>query len=90
MLGANLGLLLYGEVSVMDHREYNYNLHVHVFGTDVLEFKYPLTELLISYTNFEKAVAEIKEWWWLLTSMNAVKQRSITKVTKAPLLTLWV
>ena len=45
----------------LDHRDYN--LHVHVFGNDVLEFKYPLTELLISDTtcNFEKAVTEIKE-----------------------------
>ena len=46
----------------LDHREYNYNLHVHVFGNDVLKFKYPLTELLISDTNFEKAVTEINEW----------------------------
>ena len=46
----------------LDHHEYNYNLHVHVFGNDVLELKYPLTELLISDTNFEKAVTEIKEW----------------------------
>ena len=43
----------------LDHRDYN--LLVHVFGNDVLEFKYPLTELLISDTNFEKAVTEIKE-----------------------------
>ena len=43
----------------LGHREYNFNLHVLVFGNDVLEFKYPLTELLISDTNFEKAVAEI-------------------------------
>ena len=43
----------------LDHRDYN--LHVHVFGNGVLEFKYPLTELLISDTNFEKAVTEIKE-----------------------------
>ena len=39
----------------------DYNLHVHVFGNDILGFKYPLTELLISDTNFEKAVTEIKE-----------------------------
>ena len=51
----------------LDHPDYN--LHVHVFGNDLLEFKYPLTELL---TNFEKAVTEIKECWWLLTSKNAV------------------
>ena len=43
----------------LDHRDYN--LHVHVIGNDVLEFKYPLAELLISDTNFEKAVTEIKE-----------------------------
>ena len=43
----------------LDHRDCN--LHVHVFGNEVLEFKYPLTELLISDTNFEKAVTEIKE-----------------------------
>ena len=43
----------------LDQRDYN--LHVHVFGNYVLEFKYPLTELLISDTNFEKAVTEIKE-----------------------------
>ena len=43
----------------LDHRDYN--LHVHVFGIDVLEFKYPLTELLISDTNFGKAVTEITE-----------------------------
>ena len=41
----------------LGHRDYN--LHVH--GNDALEFKYPLTELLISDTNFEKAVTEIKE-----------------------------
>ena len=41
------------------HRDYN--LHLHVFRNDELEFKYPLTELLISDTNFEKAVTEIKE-----------------------------
>ena len=77
---------LYMYTDCLDHRDYN--LHVHVFGNDVLEFKYPLTELLISDTNFEKAVTEIKECWWLLTSKNAVKQCSITKVTKAPLRTL--
>ena len=43
----------------LDHRDYN--LLVHVFGNDVLKFKYPLTELLISDINFEKAVTEIKE-----------------------------
>ena len=43
----------------LDHRDYN--LHVHVFGNNVVEFKYPLAELLISDTNFEKAVREIKE-----------------------------
>ena len=68
----------------------DYNLYVHVFGNDVVEFKYPLTELLISDTNFEKAVTEIKKCWWLLTSKNAVKQCSITKVKKATLCTLWV
>ena len=41
----------------LDHRDYN--LHVHEFGNDVLEFKYPLTELLTSDTNFEKAETEI-------------------------------
>ena len=44
----------------LDHREYNYNLHVHVFGNDVLEFKYLLTELLISDTNFETVVQKLK------------------------------
>ena len=72
----------------LDHHDYN--LHVHVFGNDILEFKYPLTELFISHTNFEKAATEIKECWWLLASKNTVKQCSITKVTKAPLRTLWV
>ena len=43
----------------LDHRDYS--LHVHVFRNDILEFKYPLTELLISDTNFEKAVTEIKD-----------------------------
>ena len=50
---------LYMYMDCLDHRDYN--LHVHVFGNDVLEFKYPLTELLISDSNFEKAVIEIKE-----------------------------
>ena len=49
---------LYMYTDCLDHREYNYNLHVHVFGN---KFKYLLTELLISDTNFEKAVTEIKE-----------------------------
>ena len=46
-------------IDCLDRRDYN--LHVHIFGNDVLEFKYFLTELLISDTNFEKVVAEIKE-----------------------------
>ena len=50
---------LYMYTDYLDHRDYN--LHVHVFGNDILKFKYPLTELLISDTNFEKAVTEIKE-----------------------------
>ena len=49
---------LYTYTDCLDHRDYN--LHVHIFGNDVLEFKYHLTELLISDTNFEKAVTEIK------------------------------
>ena len=44
---------------MLDHRDYD--LHVHVFGNDILQFKYSLTELLISDTNFEKAVTEIKD-----------------------------
>ena len=51
-------LTLYMYTDCLDHCDCN--LHVHVFGNDVLEFKYPLTELLISDTNFEKAVTEIK------------------------------
>ena len=43
----------------LDHRDYN--LRVHVFGNDTLEFKYTLTELLICHTNSEKAATEIKE-----------------------------
>ena len=43
----------------LDHRDYN--LHVHVFGNETLKFKYPLTELLISHINFDKAAPEIKE-----------------------------
>ena len=50
---------LYMYTDCLDGRDYN--LHVHVFGNDVLEFKNPLTELLISDTNFEKVVIEIKE-----------------------------
>ena len=79
---------LYMYTDSLDHRDCN--LHVHVFGNDILEFKYPMTELLICHTNFEKSATEIKECWLLLTSKNAVKQCSVTKVTKAPLRTLWV
>ena len=82
---------LYMYTDCLDHHDYN--LHVHVFGNDILEFKYPLTDLLIPHSNFEKPATEIKECWWLLTSKNAVKQCSITKVTKAPLrthLTAWL
>ena len=79
---------LYMYTDCLDHHDYN--LQVHVFGNDILEFKYPLTELPICHTNFEKAATEIKECWWLLTSKNTVKKCSITKVTKAPLHTLWV
>ena len=43
----------------LDHRDNN--LYVRVFVNDVLELKYPLTELLISNTNSETAVTEIKE-----------------------------
>ena len=62
---------LYMYTDCLDHHDYN--LHVHVFGNDILEFKSPLTELLISNTNFEMALTEIKECW-LLTSKNAVKK----------------
>ena len=79
---------LYMYTDCLDHCVYN--LHVHVFGNNILKFKYPLTELLICHTKFEKAGTEINECWWLLTSKNAVKQCRITKVTKAPLRTLWV
>ena len=72
---------------MLDHRDYN--LHVHVFGNDKLQFKYPLTELLISDINFGKAVTEIRDCWWLLTSKNPVKQCSTPKVTKATLCSLW-
>ena len=41
--------------------QHDYNLHVPVFGNDILEFKYLLTDLLISHTNFEKAATEIKD-----------------------------
>ena len=34
---------LYMYADCLEHRD----LHVHVFGNDVLEFEYPLTELLI-------------------------------------------
>ena len=50
---------LYMYTDCLDHRDYN--LHVHVFGNDILEFKYPLTELLICHTDFDKAATEIKE-----------------------------
>ena len=72
---------LYMYTDCLDHRDYN--LHVHVFGNDILQFKYPLTELLICHTNFDKAAAEIKECWWLLTSKNVVKQCSITKFQRS-------
>ena len=54
-----MSFALYMYTDCLDHRDYN--LHVHVFGNDVLEFKYPLAELLISDTNFEIVVTEIKE-----------------------------
>ena len=41
---------LYIYTDCLDHRDYN--LHVQVFGNDILELKYPLTELLISDTIF--------------------------------------
>ena len=51
--------ILYMYTDCLDHRFYN--LHVHVFGNGILEFKYPLTVLLICHTKFEKAATEIKE-----------------------------
>ena len=42
----------------LDHRDYN--LHVYVFGNDILEFKYPLTELPLCHTNFEKGATKLK------------------------------
>ena len=54
-----MSFTLYMYTHCLDHHDYN--LHVHVFGNDIVKFKYPLTELLISDTNFEKAVTEIKE-----------------------------
>ena len=35
---------LYMYTDCLEHRDYN--LHVHVFGNNILKFKYPLTELL--------------------------------------------
>ena len=55
-----MSFTLYMYTDCLDHRDYN--LHVHVFGNDILEFKSPLTELHISHTNFEKAATEIKEY----------------------------
>ena len=59
---------------LMSTHNIGFYVPVHVLGNDVVEFKYPLAELLISDTNFEKAVTEIKECWWLLASKNAVVQ----------------
>ena len=50
---------LYMYTDCLDHRDYN--LHVRVFGNDILAFKYSMIELLICHTNFEKAATEIKE-----------------------------
>ena len=71
---------LYMYTDCWDHHDYN--LHVHVFGNHILESKYPLTELLISHTYFEKAATETKECWWFLTSKNTVKYSSITKLQR--------
>ena len=53
-----MSFTLYMYTDCLDYCDYN--LHVHVFGNDILEFEYPLTELLISHTNFKKAATEIK------------------------------
>ena len=53
----------------LDHHDYN--LHVHVFGNDKFEFKYPLTEMLISHNNFEKAATEIKK----MSMITYIKER---------------
>ena len=78
---------LYMYTDCLDHHDYN--LHVHVFWNDILEFKYPLTELLISDTNFEKAVTEIKECWWLLTS-KLQRQRYVLCGYNRTHLTAWL
>ena len=64
----------------LDHRDYN--LHVHVFGNDILKFKYPLTELLISDTNFEKAVTEINnvdDYLHQRTTLNSVQSLKLQR-----------
>ena len=51
-----MSFALYMYTDCLDDRDYN--LPVHVFGNDVLEFKYSPS---CSFTNFEKVVTEVKE-----------------------------
>ena len=72
---------LYMYTDCLDHRDYN--LHVHVFGNDVLEFKYPLTESLISNTNFGRLWQKLKNVYdYLLqrTPLNSVQSLKLQRV----------
>ena len=57
-------------------------MYIYVYGKDVLKFKYPLTELLISDTNFEKAVTEIKnvdDYLHQKTPLNSVQSLKLQR-----------
>ena len=57
-------------------------MYIYVFGKDVRKFKYPLTELLISDTNFEKAVTEIKnvdDYLHQKTPLNSVQSLKLQR-----------
>ena len=49
---------LYMYMDYLDHRDYN--LHVQVFGNDIFEFKYLLTELLIVILIFRRLRPKLK------------------------------
>ena len=54
---------LYMYMDCLDHRDYNLHVHIYMyFEMTYSSLNNPLTELLISDTNFEKVVTEIKEY----------------------------
>ena len=72
--------ILYMYTDCLDHSDYN--LHVHVFGNDILQFKYPLTELLICHTNLRRLRQKLKnvdDYLHQRTPLNSVQSLKLQR-----------